>query len=352
MTEPVHGPLRRLRAAAAPLAKTALLRIGGYAALRRVLPSQQVAILRYHAICGPEGYYYADPSICIAPENFERHVAYLTRNYSVLRLEDAVRALTDRQPLPPNAVVITFDDGYADNLAAARTLAEYGATATFYVTAGCLAGGQPFWPAELRHLIAAIQEPLVTLSEGSVQVDLDLTTAATRAAAVRKLTKAFKSHAIAVRETLREQLRAVARASDMPRVMLTWDEVREMHALGMTIGSHTMTHPNLPSAGLDVAREELVDSRARIEREIGASVTMFSYPNGGAERYYTQELKRVVAETCFAAAVTSRNGFAGCDSDVYALERLEVEESLRDLAFALEVERFAFKPQRRSVEAR
>ena len=65
--------------------------------------------------------------------------------------------------------------------------------------------------------------------------------------------------------------------------MLTWDEVREMHALGMTIGSHTMTHPNLPSAGPHAAREELVESRERIEREIGMPVTMFSYPNGGAE---------------------------------------------------------------------
>jgi peptidoglycan/xylan/chitin deacetylase (PgdA/CDA1 family) len=317
-----------------------------------VLPSQQVAILRYHAICGSDGYRYADPSICITPENFERHVAYLTRNYSVVRLEDTVRALTERQPFPSNAVVITFDDGYADNLAAARTLAEYGATATFYVTAGCLAGGQPFWPAELRHLIASIQQPLVTLSVGSVQFDLDLTSASTRAAGVRKLTKAFKSHTIAARETLREQLRAVARASDMPRVMLTWDEVREMHTLGMTIGSHTMTHPNLPSVGLDAAREELVGSRARIEREIGAPVTMFSYPNGGADRYYTEQLKRLVAETCFTAAVTSRNGFAGCDSDVYALERIEVEESLQDLAFALEVERFAFKPAERVGELR
>jgi hypothetical protein len=105
-----------------------------------------------------------------------------------------------------------------------------------------------------------------------------------------------------------------------------------------------MTHPNLPSAGLDAAREELVVSRTRIEHEIGAPVTMFSYPNGGADRYYTEELKRLVAETCFAAAVTSHNAFAGRNSDVYALERVEVEESVQDLAFALEVERFAFKP--------
>jgi hypothetical protein len=71
---------------------------------------------------------------------------------------------------------------------------------------------------------------------------------------------------------------------------------------------------------------------------------MFSYPNGGAEKYYTPELRRVVMDAGFAAATSSRNAFARRDSDLYALERIEVEERLEDLVFALEVERFAFKP--------
>ena len=133
----------------------------------------------------------------------------------------------------------------------------------------------------------------------------------------------------------------------MPKVMLTWDEVREMHALGMTIGSHTMTHPNLPSAGIEAARTELSASRSRLEQEIDAPVTMFSYPNGGADRYLTPEVQTAVRDTGYAAASTSRNAFATVDSDLYALERIEVEERLEDLVFALELERFAFKPRPR-----
>ncbi len=340
-----RSAFRRLRSAAAPLAKTAFLHMGGYAAIRRVLPSRGLAILRYHAICGPDGYSYADPQICITPQHFERHVAYLAKAYSVVRLEDAVRALINGSALPPNAVAITFDDGYADNLAAACTLARYGASATFYITAGCLADGQPFWPAELRHLVNAIPAQRVSLQAGTVVLEIDLSSPAARLAAVRRLTKTFKSQPIPLREALREQLRRVARYADMPRVMLTWDEVREMHALGMTIGSHTMTHPNLPSAGPAAAREELVASRQRLQHEIGAPVTMFSYPNGGAERYFTPELQEAVRDAGYAAAVTSRNAFAGRDSDLYALERIEVEDSLQHLVFALEVERFTFKPR-------
>ena len=342
--------LRAARAGFAPLAKTALLRAGGYAAVRWLRPSQYLAILRYHAVCGPEGYAYADPQICITPENFERHVAYLSRAYSVIRLDEAVRRIGAGEPLPPNSVAITFDDGYADNLGAARILARYKATATFYITAGCLAGEQPFWPAEIRHLIAAVRQPRLQIDASGVTLDLPLASSDDRRAAVKRLTKAFKSNPIPVREALREQLRRVAGNSPMSRIMLTWDEVREMHALGMTIGSHTMTHPNLPSAGLSAAREELASSRQRLEQEINAPVTMFSYPNGGADRYLTPEVQTAVRESGYLAATTSRNAFATIHSDRYALERIEVEERLEDLAFALELERFAFKPQPRPGE--
>jgi len=350
-TTPDASPvLERVRAAAAPAAKRALLRLGGYAAVRKILPSRQLAILRYHAVCGPEGHRYADPSICVTPAGFEQHVAYLTRAYSVLRLEDAVQALAQGKPLPSNAVAITFDDGYADNLGAAHTLAAHGASATFYVTAGCMAGGQPFWPVELRFLVRDIPEPCVTLSAGSLRLEIDVSCEAARAAAVRILTKTFKSHPIPVRESLREQLRAKARGTEPQRVMLTWDEVREMHALGMTIGSHTMTHPNLPNAGLAAAREELVSSRECLQQQIGAPVTMFSYPNGGADRYLTSEVQGAVRDAGYVAATTSRNAFAGRHSNLYGLERIQVKERLEDLVFALEVERFVLRPRPRFGE--
>ena len=349
--DPIDGGIaQRVRSQAAPAVKTALLRCGGYAAVRRLLPSRSLAILRYHAICEPGGYAYAAPGICISPADFERHVSYLASNYSVLPLPEAVDYLVSGRPLPRNAVAITFDDGYADNLAAARTLANYGLTATFYLTAGALADGEPFWPAEVRMLLRAVRTPILRLQLESGRVDIPLSESGNFGAAVRAVTRLLKSHPIPVRETLRDQLRSAAGRPRLPRVMLRWDEALEMQRLGMTIGSHTMTHPNLPSAGLADAGREIVDSKARLERELGAAVTMFSYPNGGAERYQTPELRRIVKEAGYAAATTSRNAFAGPASDPYALERIEVEDRLEDLIFALEIERFVFAPTARPGE--
>jgi peptidoglycan/xylan/chitin deacetylase (PgdA/CDA1 family) len=338
-----------MRSHVAPAAKSALLESGLYSILRRAVPSRQVAILRYHAICTSEAG-YASPGICVSPDAFEAHVDYLATHYRVLSLSEAVSYLSQRKTLPPNAVVITFDDGYADNLPAARTLARYGVSATFYLTAGCLAGGQPFWPAELRSVIGAITSDELALDVNGSVLTLPVATPDERAAAVSRLTKVFKSHPIAVRERIREQLRLCSRIVDEPSPMLTWDDVRAIHRLGMTIGSHTVTHPNLPSAGRVDAEQEIRRSKAMLEEQIDVPVTMFSYPNGGADRYMTPEVRGLVKDAGYDAATTSRNAFAGSDSDVYALERVQVAETLADLVFALEVERFVLRPKPRVGE--
>jgi peptidoglycan/xylan/chitin deacetylase (PgdA/CDA1 family) len=286
----------------------------------------------------------------VTPAAFERHMTYLASRYRVLPLPEAAAYIRAGKTLPPNAVAITFDDGYADNLLAARTLNRLGLNGTFYITSGCLQGDLPFWPSEIRQLIARVTAPAIQLDAAGTRVSIPFGTDADRHAATRRLARLLKSHPIPVRERLRDQLRAAAGGGDTTSYMLTWDELREMHRLGMTIGAHTVTHPNLPNAGIDDAQREITASKARLERELDTRVSMFSYPNGGAERYMTPEIARLVRGAGFEAATTSRNGFAGANSDVYALERVQVAEALEDLVFALEVERFLFRPIPRPSE--
>ena len=342
--------LTRWRTAGAGAAKTALLRCGFFSALRRLKPSRQVAILRYHAICGPEGYAYADPGICVSPAAFAQHAAYLAAHYDVLPLPEVVRTMRAGSTLPPNAVAITFDDGYTDNLEAARVLQRHGLTATFYLTAGCLGGETAFWPAELRELVSAIPGPAFRIRAGGDELTLANATAEQRHRAIRRLSRLFKSNPIRLREEVRAQLRRLAGDPAIPGAILSWENVAEMSRLGMTIGAHTLTHPNLPSAGPEDARSEIAGSKSRLEAKLGISVTMFSYPNGGAERYVTPQVRQLVQDAGYEAATTSTNGFASRSSDLFGLERVQVAERLEDLVFALEVERFAFAPKPR-VEA-
>ena len=340
----LQSVIGRLRRSASPAGKTMAYRGGVFWTLRKVRPSRNIAILRYHAVCGPEGYGYADPHLCVTPSGFERHVAYLASSYEVLPLPEIVARLRENRPVPSNAVALTFDDGYADNLAAARTLNKYGASGTFYMTAACIDGVEPFWVSEIRYLVKAIQGGSFTLDLPGEQLHLPCSTPSERAASLLQITRLFKAHSIPVREKLREQLRALAGDVKIPKIMLTWDEVNTMKDLGMTIGAHTMTHPNLPSAGIVDATAEITGSKRLLEEKIGREVTMFSYPNGGAESYFTPELEKVVARAGFAAATTSRNGFATAGCNLYAIKRVQVQERVEDLVFALEVERFMLAP--------
>jgi peptidoglycan/xylan/chitin deacetylase (PgdA/CDA1 family) len=223
-----------------------------------------------------------------------------------------------------------------------------GLTATFYLTASCLAGGEQFWLSELRALVAAIPASELRLAVGTVELHMSCSTADDRRLSIKRLSRAIKSNPIAFREELRRQLRSLAGDPPLPSPMLSWRDVVEMQRLGMTIGAHTLTHPNLPTAGHDHARREIAGAKERLEKELNVPVTMFSYPNGGAERYVTPAVQRIVREAGYDAATTSANGFAGEGSDLYALERIQVAERLEDLVFALEVERFAFAPKERA----
>jgi peptidoglycan/xylan/chitin deacetylase (PgdA/CDA1 family) len=338
------SPLAAVRHTIAPIARRAGFRSGLYGALRRLLPSRALAILRYHAVVEPRACWYAAPGICVSPAAFERHVAYLTARYSVRSLPHIVEAVATGAVLPDNVVAFTFDDGYADNLLAARILAKYGASGTFYITAGCLKGEAAFWPTEVRVHAQALAGRDIELMAGATAIRIENRNAGHVEPAARALSKLFKSHSVSVRDDLTAQLRRQSGIAPPKSPMLTWDELREMHALGMTIGAHTITHANLPSAGLEVAGVEIRESRRLLEVQLNAPVTMFSYPNGGADLYYTPDIQQLVREAGYHAATTSRNGFATRASDLFALERVKTAESLEDLVFALEVERFAFQP--------
>jgi peptidoglycan/xylan/chitin deacetylase (PgdA/CDA1 family) len=61
---------------------------------------------------------------------------------------------------------------------------------------------------------------------------------------------------------------------------MTWDELRRVAAAGWEIGSHTVTHSYLPPLGDSELEHELVESKARLEGEIGRPCRTIAYPSG------------------------------------------------------------------------
>ncbi len=304
-------------------------------------------VLRYHALTeGAGDVTYADPSVCLPIEAFRLQMAFVRRAYNVVSIEAVVRALESGKPLPPRALAITFDDGYADNHRLAfPVLRRLGMTAAVYVSTASLDGGPPLWMAAVRALVLGAQRQVLTLPG---MEPLILGPLGRRGPAVRALTRLLVPLSATDRT---ERLAALTGAAgvDLERelagAMLTWAQVRELAAAGWTIGAHTATHVNVALAPAAEAEAEIAASRDAIEKAIGQSVVHFAYPNtGGKHRYFDEAATALLRRLGFRSAVTSRPGALRPGADPLALPRIGVSPRLAavsELATALEIQRLA-----------
>ncbi|MDX1578555.1 MAG: polysaccharide deacetylase family protein, partial [Gemmatimonadota bacterium] len=117
---------------------------------RRLESGSAALILAYHRVADLP----ADPNgLAVHPERFAGHLELLRRNYRPLPLRTLIRDLAENR-LPERAVVITFDDGYEDNLTQARPLlARHDVPATVFVVSGQVGAGREFWWDELEQIV-------------------------------------------------------------------------------------------------------------------------------------------------------------------------------------------------------
>ena len=338
--------MRSLKMQITKLLKTILFYSGVYALIRKFKPNSKVAILRYHAIVDDHDNHYAHPTICLSKKKFEQHVKYFASRYTVLSLDQVIQALRTNTPLPKNAVAFTFDDGYADNLYAAKILKKYSATGTFYLTAACIDRQEPFWLSELIYYFLHSQKPSFELNLDSGEVvpfSFKQADNEKRWRMNEKVVGIIKGKNRALREKIRAQIRSELNDVNFQQVekniMLTWEQVAEMKNAGMTLGGHTMTHLNLPNAGQDDALLEIKECKALLEEKLDCQIAHFSYPNSGPYDYYTEEIRDLVESCGYLSSTTSYAGFAGPDSDHFALRRVRTVPSLVETVSGMEWDR-------------
>lgn len=95
--------------------------------------------------------------------------------------------------------------------------------------------------------------------------------------------------------------------SRSPVDFLIWPEVQEMAAYGIDFESHSVTHPHLRGLPAARVREEVVQSRAELEAELGRPVTIFAYPNGSEDG----SARHLVEAAGYSAAYSVSSGMNG-----------------------------------------
>ncbi|POZ52235.1 polysaccharide deacetylase family protein [Methylovulum psychrotolerans] len=250
--------------------------------------------------------------------SFSWQMQLLARHFNVLPLAEAVARLQDRS-LPPRAVTITFDDGYADNLRnAVPILKQQNLSATFFIASGYLEGGR-MWNDTVIEAIRNLPQPEVDLSAFGLGV-MPLVSPAQRAATARTLLKCLKH--LPPEQRLAHSQALAAQATALPDdLMLTRAQLRELHAQGMEIGGHTVNHPILATLDKATATAEIAENKAYLEQLLAAPIRFFAYPNGRLGDDYLLA-HRDIAKACpYQAAFSTHPGVATAASDVWQLPR-------------------------------
>jgi peptidoglycan/xylan/chitin deacetylase (PgdA/CDA1 family) len=255
----------------------------------------------------------------ICAKEFDWQLAVLGRWFTVLPLREAVARLRGGT-LPIRAACVTFDDGYADNVTVALPiLLRRGVPATFFLATSFINGGR-MWNDSAIETIRRAQGDF--LDARCIGLDkLNLSTIELRRRAIEKVLAALKYLPLEERQSRVEVLGAETSHELPSDLMITAEQVRQLHASGMEIGAHTVSHPILARLEPDSASSEIRDSRSRLEAITGAPVTLFAYPNGKPGLDYLREHVGMVRELGFEAAVSTARGVAHSTSDPFQLPR-------------------------------
>jgi peptidoglycan/xylan/chitin deacetylase (PgdA/CDA1 family) len=293
---------------------------------RREAGGARVLVLSYHrattdfASSAREGL----PSLLVSAQTLRLQIEQAARAYDLVSLDDAARMLTEpRGTSGRDAAVVTFDDGYADNHAVALPiLSALRVPATIFVATGFTGTGRRMAHDRIfasltelaRRGISPQQAGLPTPAQSLLDACAEQGPAATLDRLIARLPH---PNLLLVAQALEQRTGIVEQDLPAGSRLLDWDEIRALHAAGIDIGGHSVSHAVLANLPLAEARREVAGCRDQIAERLGRPPRHFAYPNG----YHTPGVRRLVAEEGFETAVTTEDRENVRGGDLHALRR-------------------------------
>ena len=317
------GSVSRLLHAAAA---SAFRHAGGLAAVRW-FHRDSLRILMYHR--------FADRAA------LARQCAHIRAHYQPVSMSAVSEWLYSGRSLPPYAVAVTVDDGYADfRDAGYPVFAEYGIPVTVFLVTDFIDRKLWLWFDRVVYAFhqAQVAEASIEMPDGRL-LRFKLESDASRREAGQHVADLAVSLRLGDRRKLVEILPRLLKA-DMPEQAppeyrpLYWDEIRSLAASGVEFGAHTRTHPIL-SALTDTLelQDEIAGSKARIEAELDRPVLHFCYPNGKMADIGTAAIA-AVRSAGLETAVTAEPGTNRAGADGFLLHRIGTDPSHPEMYFA------------------
>lgn len=292
----------------------------GLQAFRFLQPRDQTVILTYHGFTDKEAHDGIEnhQGKHVFVQKFQEQVRFLKKHYNVISLDAWLRNRREGRKNPNRSVIITMDDGYRSNFKLAfPVLKNYGVPATIFLSTGFVEDRKPLWPDRLEYIFDKAE------NETSLRMELKQALLESREQTVQTL-----ENKLGVKLDFQNQVPDIYQP-------LEWVEIVKMLESGLvSVGSHTHSHAILTRCTDAELNIELQKSKAIIEERTGESCALFCYPNGGPGDFDVRT-KKAVQAAGYECALTTVDGFAAAESDLFEVNRLGVRNQTYPAEFAM-----------------
>ncbi|MFN3343562.1 MAG: polysaccharide deacetylase family protein [Flavobacteriales bacterium] len=241
------------------------------------------AVLLYHRVIDIP----TDPQLlAVSPGHFSDHLSIIKNEFHPLTVEEFTHYLIKGKKFPKNSVLITFDDGYADNHLFARPILESkGLQGLFYISTGYIGKKVEYWWDELERLLL-INTKLpeeYNFEPEDYKFHFSKSDISSIYRFYSQLLERFKKVNSIRREELMNLLRIEIPHDDVRKshLPMSLDELKSFsRSSSVVLGAHTLLHPSLSSCSNEEIKREVLGSKSDLESWTGNPIPFFSYPFG------------------------------------------------------------------------
>ena len=316
------------------------MKISGARCLKKALArlNSRGVILMYHRVVELN---YDPWLLSVSPVRFEEHMKVLKKYGRTVQMREMGEKLK-RFSIGRKEIVITFDDGYADNFHNAKPILErHEIKATFFVASGIFTGREELWWDELERIIFYVktlpQSFEMFISGTKYHWPLSLTgdsrvvketppngIMVSRAQLYYALWQILSKLSQQEKKETLHQVAQWAGQSSVSRPDNLYMTSEELVFLSRSplfeIGAHTVSHPLLSRIPQEKQKEEIALCKKHLKNMLGNDITSFSYPHGD----YSDITVKLVKELGFRCACTIEQASVKRHTDIYCLPRFKV----------------------------
>jgi peptidoglycan/xylan/chitin deacetylase (PgdA/CDA1 family) len=244
----------------------------------KIIGKREFIVLMYHRACEDKRFCTREGDSKRQVQNFEDQIRYLSQNRDVISFEELEEYYEKPEKFSRKTVLITFDDGYEDNYTAAYPiLNKFKMPATIFLTTGHIGKNKLFWWDAVSYIIKETKVKKVRIK------GLGAFSLASKEGVIQQLHERLKKVNEGDRTRMIKELGEKLRVGipEMTGLFLSWNQVREMKRNNISFGAHTVNHTILARVHLQNAKDEIMGSKIKIEKELKSKVSYFAYPNGG-----------------------------------------------------------------------